>query len=158
MLKLILPALLILGTASAEARVLKCWNKYSRSRIPLITAKIKSNSKLAMVTVNNPTPGDDGDDGQGEFEDNLQANGETVQATLITSRRSPYVGNNEFQLTDFRLILPTSLSDANLITKLNTGIGMGPGENGVAIGSFDNGGDGAGSHISVRLRCRNYAK
>lgn len=158
MIKLVLPALLVFGTISAEARVLKCWNKYSRSRIPLITAQIKSNSKLATVTVNNPSPGDDNDDGIGEFEDNLQSNGETVKAKLITTRRSPYIGNNEYQLTDFRLILPTSLSDENLKLKLETGIGMGAGENGVAIGSFDDGGDGAGSHISVRLRCRNYPR
>lgn len=150
---LMLCLMLSLVSGFAYADTLKCWNVYGRrtDKVPLLTATIVSNSELADLTV--ISKGE-----SGGFEDHLQANGESVLGTLITTRRSPYVGNNEFLADDFRLILPPKLDSASLRAAQETGIGMGKGENGVAIGSFDDGGDGAGSHISVRLRCRSYSQ
>ncbi len=143
---------LIFATVSsaAHADVLKCWNTYGHDRRPVITATIVSDSELADLTVNAKSGGG--------FSEHLQANGESVVGTEIVTKRSPYIGNQEFLAEDFRLILPMSLDNADLLAAQKTGIGMGKGENGVAIGSFNDGGDGAGNHISVRLRCRSYTR
>lgn len=147
-MKTLLVLFLVSVSTAAQADVLKCWNTYGRSRVPFITATIVSNSELTDLTVNPKSATG--------FATSLQAKVESVVGVEITTKRSPYVGNQEFHSNDFRIILPMSLANDDLLAAQQTGIGMGKGENGVAIGSWE--GDGAGSHFSVRLRCRSYAK
>lgn len=88
------------------------------------------------------------------WDSNLKIPGErVVEPALITSNHSPYKGNNEYVLVNARLILPVDLSPEALKAKIKTGIGLGGGENAAIIGNMEDG-DGAGSHYSIRLRCR----
>lgn len=143
---LTLTALLFAGV-SAHALEIACWNTYAKkgSR-PYIAATVVENNGLAKVRLNKQSP-------EWGADSNLEIPNEPVlEAEPITSNRSPYKGNNEYALVNARLILPADLSPAALKAKIATGIGMGPQENGVIIGDMA-GGDGSGSHYSIRLRC-----
>lgn len=145
-MKTLILATIILGSLSAQALEIACWDIYSKkgSR-PYIAATVVENNGLADVRLNKRT-----DDG---FDSNLAIPNEPVlQANAITSNRSPYKGNNEYYFENARLILPADLSPEALKAKIAVGIGMGAKENGVLIGNMADG-DGAGSHYSVRLRC-----
>lgn len=141
MLKALLAVFVFAGTA-ASASTLKCWNTYSKSKVPFFRAEVVDNNTLVGVRILHKNTEVKNTEGK-------------VKGELITSNRSPYKGNNRFQLTNAELTLPVDLSPQALIAKEKTGIGMGKGENGVLIYSSEFG-DGAGSHVSIRLRCRNY--
>lgn len=140
----------ILFANAASAETLKCWNTYSKKGTPpLIAAQIVSDSELDRFEINRQ----EGNYNEAEVEVPAGA----VKGELITSNRSPYKGNQEFFLESGRMILPARLDAQSLIDAQKTGIGQGPGENGVITGNWKTGGDGAGSHYSIRLRCRAYA-
>lgn len=133
---------------TAHADTLKCWNTYSkRGAVPTIVADVVSDQELNNFAVN--TKPDD-------FTSHLKTPEGAVRGELIISNRSPYKNNREFDLAGARLILPAQLDNANLLRAQEGVNGFSPGENGVVIGSFH--GDGAGSHFSVRLRCRAYQR
>lgn len=144
---------LILGMLfanAASAETLKCWNTYSKKGTPpLIVAQIVADNELTGFELNRR---------EGSYnEDEVEIPSGPVVGELITSNRSPYKGAQEFQLERGRLLLPARLDAQSLIEAQKTGIGMGAGENGVIIGSWRDGGDGAGNHYSIRLRCRAYS-
>ncbi|HEY8278012.1 MAG TPA: hypothetical protein VIH99_00220 [Bdellovibrionota bacterium] len=136
---------LSLGSFAAQAETLKCWNTYSkRGSKPTLVAEIVSNSKLDRFEINQNS-----DDNSAL----LKAPRGAEKGEIITSNHSPYKGNQEFSLEDARLLLPAKL-DAKSLLKAHGTKGFSDDENGVIIGYGD--GDGAGSHFSIRLRCRAY--
>lgn len=139
----------VLFTGSmVEASNLKCWNTYSKKGAkPILSATIVSDETLKDFELNT------------NKEDStayLRAPKGTETGEIITSNRSPYKGQREFDLAGSRLILPPQLDAQTLLDVSKANEGPARGENGVIIGTDPNG-DGAGSHFSVRLRCRNYA-
>lgn len=141
----------ILFANAASAETLKCWNTYSKKgSLPLIVANIVSDTELDRFELNRQ---------EGNYnESEIEIPAGAVKGELITSNRSPYKGAQEFYLDNGRLLLPARLDAQSLIDAQKNGIGMGAGENGVIIGSWKSGGDGAGNHFSIRLRCRAYAR
>lgn len=138
----------VFNVSVSSAATLKCWDVYSpRGAKPTIVARVLSDQELADFEVNTV---------EENFTSYLKAPVGTVTGALIESNRSPYKGNQEFDLAGSRLILPIRLDRDSLLEAQKTGIGMGAGENGVIIGDVGDDGDGGGSHFSVRLRCRSY--
>jgi hypothetical protein len=148
-MKVLLFTILFTTTASAYAGELACWNTYARRGArPVLTATIVNNNTLSNVKINLS------DESRASYQ--LVESQGKIKGEEITSNRSPYKGNNAFALeTDGRLVIPTDLSSENLRVSLSTGISRNatPGENAVIIGSLADG-DGAGSHFSIRMRCR----
>ncbi len=135
-------------SSSAQAETLKCWNTFSpRGSAPALVANIVADDELNQLEA--PKQGK-------QSGDEIEVPSGSVRGALITSNRSPYKGNQEFALTNVRLILPVRLDAQSLLEAEKTGIGRSRGENGVMIGKFKGSTDG-GSHFSYRLRCRNYA-
>lgn len=141
--------IVIYSTVSAsEAAVrIKCWNKTNENATaPFIIADIEYHNQLSNIRF--------------IYKKSMAKMGVTVKdhldsvtATEITSNRSPYKGAQRFAVKESGyLILPTDLTNEKLKRVLKKGIGMGPGENGVFITSYDQR-DGAGSHVSYRLTC-----
>lgn len=134
-------ALVLFAGSTSFAGQLNCWKTNFRDvKKPYMTAEIVADNKLKNIRF-------------------LYKNTEekdiarTVVGKKIVTKHSPYLGNVRYDIGS-DLILPGDLSNAALIRAEEKGIGYGKGENGVIIGSFSSGGDGAGNHYSTRLSCR----
>lgn len=148
--------LLIIGMMLAgqvsQAATLKCWKTSFKPpkgpKTPFMSATIVRKGVISNLKYHYKQ--------DGEY---IKAPEGRVQAEVITTSRSPYKGYFDYDVRNgeeygfYRLILPTDLSNKNLIKieKRNKSS-----ENGVLIGDFE--GDGAGSHFSVRLSCRSNVK
>lgn len=139
----------ILFVQSSFSAELTCWLRtLKEARVPFMTATINSNSRISDIKFN--------------YKKSMAVNGVTVKdfpgiitGEVIKNNRSPYKGLVNYFVKDAgSLVLPRDLSNTNLEEVEKSGIGFYKDENGVLITEFDEGGDGAGSHVSYRLSCR----
>lgn len=139
------------GFASyASAANLSCYLSYFKTdgNVPFMTAQIDGANKLSNFKF--------------PYKKYMEQRGAVLADSkgravgeVITTGRSPYKGNTRYFVKGAGdLILPSNLGAKYLDAAIKTGIGMGAGENAVIITSFDHGGDGAGDHVSYRMRCR----
>jgi hypothetical protein len=133
---------LTLLTSSAFAATLNCWKTDFHPQKPFMTATILPDSRLADIQFNYK-----------DFNGVLTNTNAAVKGEDITSNHSPYRGNVEYDLAGgLTLILPQDLSNKNLIAIEKKGLGYYKNENGVVIGSTEDG--EGGGHLSWRLSCR----
>ncbi len=148
-MKTLLSALIILATThqamATAGDVISCYDRYSKSPTPIMTAITVSQTTLRDIRFNTSE----------EYKDVLLPTRATVTGTMVVSNHSPYKGTIQYVLPgNIRLLLPANLSKKNLETSLATGIGSGKNENGVLIGYYTGGDSEGGNHFSVRLVCK----